>query len=82
MPNNRSNADVVGSEILACCGYRTEEHVIVGSGGEGCISAGDIWRVNRLDRGHDLVMVREDRLQTGSGQFQPLDIDAEMVDNP
>jgi len=35
----------------------TDEHVIVDSGGEKCISAGNIWRVDRLDRGHDPVMV-------------------------
>jgi hypothetical protein len=35
----------------------SDEHVIVDSGGEKCISAGNIWRVDRLDRGHDPVMV-------------------------
>ncbi|NPT54665.1 hypothetical protein GNZ13_08595 [Paraburkholderia sp. 5N] len=101
MPNNHSNTDVVGPEILACSGghgthqfappsvekfglenarkafakaskishpvttlaagnlfmLETDEHVIVDSGGEECISAGNIWRVNRLDRRHDPVMV-------------------------
>ncbi|MFL9985921.1 hypothetical protein [Paraburkholderia sediminicola] len=69
MPNNHSNTDVVGPEILACSGgHRTDEHVIVGSGGEECISAGNIWRVNRLDRGHDPIMVTEVRLRTGSAR--------------
>ncbi|NPT45615.1 hypothetical protein GNZ12_30695 [Paraburkholderia sp. 1N] len=43
----------------------TDEHVIVDSGGEECISAGNIWRVNRLDRGHDPVMVTEVQHRTG-----------------
>ena len=72
IPNNHSNTDVAGPEILACSGgHRTDEHVIVGSGGEECISAGNIWRVNRLDRGHDPVMVTEVQLRTRSGQLLP-----------
>jgi hypothetical protein len=74
VPNNHSNTEVVGPEILACSGgYRTDEHVIVGSGGEECISAGNIWRVNRLDRGHDPIVVTEVRLRMGSGHKQPFD---------
>ena len=72
MPDDRSNTGVVGSEILACSGgYRTDEHVIAGSGGE-----------NRLGRGHDPVMVREVRLRTGSGHFRTVDTAARIVDNP
>ena len=68
VPNNRSNTDVVGPEILACSGGNgTDEHVIVGGGDEECISAGNIWRVNRLDRGHDPVMVTEVQLRMGFG---------------
>ncbi|MFM0161770.1 hypothetical protein [Paraburkholderia sediminicola] len=44
----------------------TDEHVIVDSGGEKCISAGNIWRVNRLDRGHDPVMVPADSIRQSS----------------
>jgi hypothetical protein len=44
----------------------TDEHVIVGSGGEACVSAGNIWRVSRLDREHDPVMVTEVKLRTRS----------------
>lgn len=74
MPDDRSNTGVVGSEILACSGgYRTDEHVIAGSGGEKCVYAGNIWRVNRFGRGHDLVVVREVRLRTGFGQFGTFD---------
>jgi len=47
----------------------TDEHVVVDSGGEEYISAGNIWRVNRLDRGHDPVMVTEVQHRTGSGQL-------------
>jgi len=115
MPNNHSNTDVVGPEILACSGghsthqfappsvekfglenarkafanaskishpvttraagnrfmLATDEHVVVDSGGEECISAGNIWRVNRLDRGHDPVMVTEVQHRTGSGHEAP-----------
>lgn len=82
MPDDRSNTGVVGSEILACSGdYRTDEHVIAGSGGEECVYAGNIWRVNRFGRGHDLVVVREVRLRTGSGQQETLDHAAYIVDN-
>ena len=110
MPNNHSNTDVVGPEILACSGghsthqfappsvekfglenarkafanaskishpvttraagnrfmLATDEHVVVDSGGEECISAGNIWRVSRLDREHDPVMVTEVKLRTRS----------------
>ena len=47
----------------------TDEHVIVDSGGEKCISAGNIWRVNRLDRGHDPVMVPADSIRQSSAQI-------------
>ena len=41
MPDDRSNTGVVGSEILACSGrYRTDEHVIAGSGGEKVFTPG------------------------------------------
>ncbi|MFL9998130.1 hypothetical protein PQR34_37075 [Paraburkholderia sediminicola] len=47
----------------------TDEHVIVDSGGEKCISAGNIWRVNRLDRGHDPVMVPADSIRQSSAIY-------------
>jgi hypothetical protein len=49
----------------------TDEHVIVDSGGEKCISAGNIWRVNRLDRGHDPVMVPADSIRQSSATSGP-----------
>ncbi len=49
----------------------TDEHVIVDSGGEKCISAGNIWRVNRLDRGHDPVMVPADSIRQSSAISRP-----------
>jgi hypothetical protein len=54
----------------------TDEHVIVDSGGEECISAGNIWRVNQLDRGHDPVMVTKVQHRTGSveGCWMPAEV--------
>ena len=46
----------------------TDEHVIVDSGGEKCISAGNIWRVNRLIGGHDPVMVPADSIRQSSAK--------------